>query len=114
MLENNTIIFYNEKGMVAPAVACGGIVVGTYTYTAAKMMGLSVCVCLATTACRELIVKLTKEALRQACTEGCHLAYGIQAATCKFRWSARERALCYAQATENCVSCMQQCNHSTR
>lgn len=50
MLENNAITFYNEKEMAVPAIACGGIVVGTYTYTAAKMMGLSVCVCLVTTA----------------------------------------------------------------
>lgn len=108
------ITLYDEKGMAAPAVACGGIVVGTSTYTAAQMMGLSVCACLATPACRELIVKLTKEALRRVCIEGCHSAYDIQAATCKFRWSARERALCYAQAAENCASCIQQCNRATR
>ena len=67
MLENNTITFYDEKGMAAPAVDCGGIVVETSTYSAAQMMGLSVCACLATPACRELIMKLTKEALRRAC-----------------------------------------------
>ena len=114
MLENNTITFYDEKGLAAPVVVCGGVAVGASTYTAANMMGLSVCACLATPACRELIVKLTKETLRRACIEGCHLAYDIQAVSCGLLLSARSRALCYERAAEDCASCIQECNRATR
>ncbi|MCC8148056.1 RHS repeat-associated core domain-containing protein [Akkermansia sp.] len=114
MLENNTITFYDEKGLAAPVVVCGGVAVGASTYTAANMMGLSVCACLATPACRELIVKLTKETLRRACIEGCHLAYDIQAVSCGLLLSARSHALCYERAAEDCASCIQECNRATR